>query len=161
MSFWRSDWPAGSNWRLLDGQVRVSTGFTWRGGAATGPTLAGVREAEARRRAGFTLPAVMVAAPVGRDGKRAPVAPVAGVVQSPAAVVLEALRKVRDIRGVLPPDAGLARMTKLEITAVRAGLEALRRDGAIALEMRGTHRAIRLVADKVLLRTAAAPIVEG
>lgn len=161
MMFQRADWPAGSNWRLLDGQVRVSTGFTWRGGAATGPTLAGVREEEARRRAGKALPAAMVAAPVGRDVKRAPVAPAAGVVQSPAALVLEALRKVKEIGGVLPPDAGLARMTRLEITAVHAGLEALRRGGVIKIEMRGTRRAIRLVADKVLLRTAATPIVEG
>jgi len=45
----RPDWVVGSNAELLARQRRTSTGFTWIGGVATGPTLAGVREEEERR----------------------------------------------------------------------------------------------------------------
>lgn len=48
---WRPDWPSDSNAALLAKQRRCSTGASAIGGAATGPTLAGVREAEAARRA--------------------------------------------------------------------------------------------------------------
>lgn len=45
----RPDWVVGSNADLLARQRRTSTGFTWIGGVATGPTLAGAREEEERR----------------------------------------------------------------------------------------------------------------
>ena len=48
--FWRPDWPAGSNAHLVASQLRCSTRASAIGGAATGPTLAGVRAAEEEKR---------------------------------------------------------------------------------------------------------------
>lgn len=134
---WRPDWPSGSNAALLAKQRRCSTGASAIGGAATGPTLAGVRVVErAAKRA-------------GED---------AGSAAFLDAAVMKALRQVLEIGGVLPPDAGLSRMTGLSIGLVRGALERLRRREVIAIETRGTKRAIRLVTEGVVLRTAAAPI---
>ena len=71
---------------------------------------------------------------------------------------MAAFGQVLEFGGVLPPDAGLARMSGLSLERVRQALERLRQSKVIAIEMRGTRRAIRLVRVGMILRTAAAPM---
>lgn len=133
---------------MLEAQIRTSTGFTWRGGSATGPTLAGVREAQGRELGALGRK------PAAAEGKTGEARAVAN-----AAALFTALSGIAERGGVLPPNAGLARITGLTMADVAAALDRLVLMGSITFSTSYGKRTIRLVTAGVVLRTAMTPVL--